>query len=194
MYAFWSGTTVGIPELWDTSVPVINGACIDAICSSLPYHGARKTVSVLRCCTSTYYFVEGPHGLGHGSRLRTGLTGRDFRDQGCVYAITPQTEFACQSVIPGTFLLFLLWARVLFDFSASHLFVVASCVKDLSLEVETSEQPLHVSFPLGTRVRVDQICQDYELEISGILLTVDLRVKDMLEFEVIHWDGLVDYT
>ena len=32
---------------------------------------------------------------------------------------------------------------------------------------------------------VDQICQDYELEISGILLTVDLRVMDMLEFDVI---------
>ena len=32
---------------------------------------------------------------------------------------------------------------------------------------------------------VDQICQDYELEISGILLTVDLRVIDMSEFDVI---------
>ena len=32
---------------------------------------------------------------------------------------------------------------------------------------------------------VDQICQDYELEISGILLMVDLRIMDMLEFDVI---------
>ena len=47
------------------------------------------------------------------------------------------------------------------------------------------EQPLHVSSPLGTRVRVDKICRDCELEISGILLTVDLRVMDMLEFDVI---------
>ena len=29
------------------------------------------------------------------------------------------------------------------------------------------------------------ICLDYELEISGILLTVDLRVMDMSEFDVI---------
>ena len=29
------------------------------------------------------------------------------------------------------------------------------------------------------------ICQDCELEISGILLTLDLRVMDMLEFDVI---------
>ena len=67
----------------------------------------------------------------------------------------------------------------MFDSGASHSFVAASCVKDLGLEVETLEKPLHVSSPLGTKVRVDQICQDCELEISGILLTVDLRVMDM---------------
>ena len=26
----------GIPELWDTTVPVISGACTDVVCSSLP--------------------------------------------------------------------------------------------------------------------------------------------------------------
>ena len=35
------------------------------------------------------------------------------------------------------------------------------------------EEPLHVSSPLGTRVNVDQICQDCELEILGILFTMD---------------------
>ena len=39
--------------------------------------------------------------------------------------------------------------------------------------------------PLGTRVSVNKICRDCELEISGILLTVDLRVMDMWEFDVI---------
>ena len=53
------------------------------------------------------------------------------------------------------------------------------------LEVETLEEPLHVSSPLGTRVNVDKICRDRELEISGVLLTVDLRVMDMSEFDVI---------
>ena len=32
---------------------------------------------------------------------------------------------------------------------------------------------------------VDKICQECELDISGILLTVDLRVMDMSEFDVI---------
>ena len=52
-------------------------------------------------------------------------------------------------------------------------------MKDLGLEVETLEEPLYVSSPLGTRVNVDQICLDCELEILGILLNVDLRVMDM---------------
>ena len=57
--------------------------------------------------------------------------------------------------------------------------------KELGLKVETLEKSLHVSSPLGTRVRVDKICRDCELEISGILLTVVLWVMDMSEFDVI---------
>ena len=46
-------------------------------------------------------------------------------------------SFENQLVIHCTFLLSFLWVRVLFDSGVSHSFVVASCVKDLSLEVET---------------------------------------------------------
>ena len=58
-------------------------------------------------------------------------------------------------------------------------------MRELDLEVETLEEPLCVSSPLGTRVSVDLICRDCKLEISGILLTVDLRVMDMSRFNVI---------
>ena len=58
-------------------------------------------------------------------------------------------------------------------------------MQELGLEVETLEKPLYVSSPLGTRVSVDMICHGCELEISEILLTVNLRVMDMSEFEVI---------
>ena len=118
-------------------------------------------------------------GRGQGSQTRTSGT------QGRAYAIAPQTELIDQSVIQGTFLLFLLWEKVLFDFGASHSFNAASCVKNLGLKVETLKKPLHVSSPLGTRVSVDKICRDCELEISRILLIVDLRVMDMSEFDVI---------
>ena len=77
-----------------------------------------------------------------------------------------------------------LWARILFDYGASHSFISASCVRELGLEVEILEKPLYESSPLGTRVSVDQICRGCELEISGILLIVDQRVIDMSEFDV----------
>ena len=55
----------------------------------------------------------------------------------------------------------------------------------MGLEVETLEKPLYVNSPLGTRVSVDQICQDCESEISRILHTVDIRVVDISELDVI---------
>ena len=83
------------------------------------------------------------------------------------------------------FLLSRLWAKILFDSGASHSFIVVLSVDVLGLEVETLDESLHVSSLLGTRVRIDQICQDCELEILGILLTVDLRVMDISDFDVI---------
>ena len=74
---------------------------------------------------------------------------------------------------------------MLFDSGASHSFISASVVLELGLEVETLEEPLYVSFPLGIRARIGRICRGCELEISGTLLTVDLRIMDMSEFDVI---------
>ena len=83
------------------------------------------------------------------------------------------------------FLLSHLWAKILFDSSSLHSFVAASSVDVLGLEVETLEGSFHVSSPLRTRVRIDQTCRDCELEISGILLTVDLRVMDISDLDII---------
>ena len=120
-------------------------------------------------------------GRGRGRGPQAGTSGV----QGRVYAITPQAESADQPVIQGTFLLSRLWARVLFDSGASHSFIAASVVIELGLEVETLEESLYVSSPLGTRARLGMICRGCELEISGTLLIVDLRIMDMSEFDVI---------
>ena len=74
---------------------------------------------------------------------------------------------------------------MLFDSGALHSLIVVSVVIELGLEVEALEEPLYASSPLGIRARIRMICRGCELEISGILLTVDLRVMDMLEFDVI---------
>ena len=79
---------------------------------------------------------------------------------------------------------------MLFDSGASHSFIAASVVIELGLKVEA----LYVSSPLGIRARIGMICRGCELEISGILLTVDLRVMDMSEFNVIlGMDWLTTY-
>ena len=42
-----------------------------------------------------------------------------------------------------------------------------------------------MSSPQGTKVRLGMICRGCDLEISRTLLIVDLRIMDMLEFDVI---------
>ena len=129
-------------------------------------------------------------GRGRGQGPQAGKSGV----QGHVYAITLQAESADQPIIQCTFLLSRLWARVLFDSGASHSFIAASVVIELGLEVETLEEPLYVSSPLGIRARIGMICRGCELEISGTLLTVDLRIMDMSEFDVIlGMDWLTTY-
>ena len=62
---------------------------------------------------------------------------------------------------------------------------IHSLLHQLGLEVETLEEPFYVSSPLGIRARIGMICRGCELEISRTLLTVDLRIMDMSEFDVI---------
>ena len=83
---------------------------------------------------------------------------------------------------------------MLFDYGALHSFIATSVVIELGLEVEALEEPLYVSFPLGIRARIGMICRGCELEILGTLLTVDLRIMDMSEFDVIlRMDWLTAY-
>ena len=83
---------------------------------------------------------------------------------------------------------------MLFDYGASHSIIAASVVIELGLEVETLEEHLYKSSPLGIRVRIGMICHSCEMEISGTLLTVDLRIMDMSEFDVIlGMDWLTTY-
>ena len=42
-----------------------------------------------------------------------------------------------------------------------------------------------MSSPLGIKARIGMISRGCELEILGILLTMDLRIMDMSEFDVI---------
>ena len=152
-----------------------------------PQHGTgQKGQSQFQGATRAPHISQaGPRGQSMGRGRGRGPQAGTSGVQGRVYAFAPQAESADQPVIQGTFLLSRQWARVLFDFGASHSFIAASVVIELVLEVETLEEPFYVSSPLGIRARIGMICRDCKLEISGTLLTVDLRIMDMSEFDVI---------
>ena len=53
---------------------------------------------------------------------------------------------------------------------------------------------MYLSSPLGIRARIGMICRGCELEISGTLLTIDLRIMDMSEFDaILGMDWLTAY-
>ena len=90
-----------------------------------------------------------------------------------------------------------IWARIVglrLQDMDSMVGITRTIVIELGLEVETLEEPLYVSSPLGIRARIGMICRGCKLEISGTLLIVDLRVIDMSEFDVIlGMDWLIAY-
>ena len=112
-------------------------------------------------------------------------TGRDIRGPRACLHRHIASRVSRSASYTGYVFAISLWARVLFDSGASHSFIVASVVIELGLEVETLEEPLYVSSPLGIRARIGMVCRGCELEISGTLLIVDLRIMDMSEFDVI---------
>ena len=71
---------VGIPRIWDTSVPVISGTGADTVCSLSPHCGLEGLVPVSGCITGAFCYAERPERSGFGPRSRTELTGRDFKD------------------------------------------------------------------------------------------------------------------
>ena len=73
-------TEVEVSELWDATVLVVSEAHSNIVRSFSPQHEPKEPVSALGCGTCTYHVTDGPEKPEYGSRLRVGLTGRDFGD------------------------------------------------------------------------------------------------------------------
>ena len=130
-------TKAEIPGICDTVVPNFDGTCTDTVCSFSPRYGSEEPVSVAECHASTFGSIDRLEGTGlgrgQGQGTQTGTSGT----QGCVYAVIPQAKRADQPDKQGTFLLFHLLTRILFKFGCIIFIIIASCVIDLSLKVET---------------------------------------------------------
>ena len=82
-------------------------------------------------------------------------------------------------------LVFSTWVRVLFDTSATHYFIFASCANVLGLKMEKIENLLLIKSPMGTNSRVDRICKGCIITLADRALKVDLRILDMIGYNVI---------
>ncbi|WJZ92455.1 hypothetical protein VitviT2T_011446 [Vitis vinifera] len=77
------------------------------------------------------------------------------------------------------------WVRVLFDTGATHSFISASCANALGLKIERVENLLLIESPMGTNSKVDRICKRCVITLADRALNVDLRILDMIRYDVI---------
>ena len=77
------------------------------------------------------------------------------------------------------------WVRVLFDTGATHSFISASYANALGLKTEMVENLLLIKSPMGTNSRVDRICKGCVITLADRALNVDLRILDMIGYDVI---------
>ena len=73
-------TEAWILGFWAGVVPVISRTSVDSVCSFSLQYGSEELVSIVECYTSTFGSTDRLEGIDYGSRLRTWLSGRDFRD------------------------------------------------------------------------------------------------------------------
>ena len=121
-----------IPGFWDCAVPISGRTGEDTVHSSTARYRPEEPVSVSRSCTGTSRYTGRPERPDYGSRQRTRPTARAGACLRHHTTITPPVESTDQPVIQGTFLLPRLWARVLFDSGASHSFIAALVVTELT--------------------------------------------------------------
>ena len=85
----------------------------------------------------------------------------------------------------GMILVYSTLVRVLFDTGATHSFISASCANTLGLKMEMVENLLLIESPMGTNSRIDRICKGCVITLENRALKVDLRILDMIGYDVI---------
>ncbi|RVX08378.1 Transposon Tf2-8 polyprotein [Vitis vinifera] len=134
-------------------------------------------------------------GIAQGTRTTTtsqtrssqgsNARGRGRQTTGRVFALTPTEPEEDALLVEGMILVYSTWVRVLFDTSATHSFISASCANALGLKSERVENLLLIESPMGTNSRVDRICKGCVITLADRALNVDLKILDMTGYDVI---------
>ena len=88
-------------------------------------------------------------------------------------------------LVEGIIFVYNTWVHVLFGISATDSFISASCANALELKTEMVENLLLIESPMGTNCRVDRICKGCIITLADRALKVDLRIVDMIGYDVI---------
>ena len=111
-----------------------------------------------------------------------------------VYALTLSGPYEDPLLVEGMILVYSTWVCVLFDTRATHSFISASYADSLGLKMERIENMLIIQSPMGVKSRVDRICKGCVITLADRVLHVDLRVLDMIGYDVIlEMDWLIVY-
>ncbi|XP_074559160.1 uncharacterized protein LOC141815105 [Curcuma longa] len=114
---------------------------------------------------------------------------------GRVYAITrEEAQRADGSVIRGMVSVYNIFADTLIDTGSSHSFMSRIFLRKIGRISMVRPSSLAVSLPSGEVLTTNQQIRGCPLDFDGHLLTVDLQVLDMMEFDIIlGMDWLATY-
>ncbi|XP_057984546.1 uncharacterized protein LOC131169346 [Hevea brasiliensis] len=109
----------------------------------------------------------------------------DTRVPACAYAIRAREEQDAPNVIVGTFSLFNSEVHALIDPGSTHSYMCTAIPVERGLKVETIEQDILVTNPLGHNVMVNEVYRGYPLTIQEYEFLVDHIELPFHEFNVI---------
>ncbi|XP_074576599.1 uncharacterized protein LOC141833108 [Curcuma longa] len=107
-------------------------------------------------------------------------------ETGRIHAVTrEEAQRADGSVFRGTILLYAFTADMLVDTGSSHSFISRAFMREIGRLPTLRQQHLTVSLPSGDRLDVTQEVRGCPLDFGDMILTVDLLVLDLIEFDII---------
>ncbi|GAV66986.1 zf-CCHC domain-containing protein/RVP_2 domain-containing protein [Cephalotus follicularis] len=142
--------------------------------------------SVRDCPRAT---VTAPTGPASGSASTAGPSQRRDTGKGVVkgrvFVLTQTEVLESTSIVGGTVYVYGFSARALMDSGASHSFIASRFASCLDVSPVCMPFVLDVSTPSGGSLCADSVYRGCELSVAGVLLSADLIVLPLFDFDVI---------
>ncbi|XP_058189352.1 uncharacterized protein LOC131306938 [Rhododendron vialii] len=104
---------------------------------------------------------------------------------GRIFALQIEETKSDPSMIQGMLLLLSTCVQALFDFGVLHSFISTAYFTELALKTEPLSTSMKVASSLEVSVAICLVCRGCKLEVANLCLTCDLKVIDMVNFDII---------